>query len=303
MRKSRDPEAGPPQPAADDMQKIAGIGPALATRLAEAGVITYRDLASFTQERLAAVVHVSPQRIASQDWIGQARRLAGDAPIDPEGHQTYATFHIELLIDADNTVRRTKARHYQTDAEDSWPGWDEQHLIAVIRSKAALDAPALQPPEPRAPALQPAEPQAPALQPAEPQAPEASPIHVDGPGPAEEGTRGAFKLAGQPTAVRMALQVAPFDRVEAGAVDFVAGVAARSVSNSDRHPVATASGVATIDESVCLNLAGQPLPPGLHRLEADVAIYGHRHHPDDRPLCRHRVLGDLVHVSAAPEAP
>jgi len=38
-------------------------------------------------------------------------------------------------------ARRTKARYYQTDAEDSWPGWDEQHLIAVIRSKAALDTP------------------------------------------------------------------------------------------------------------------------------------------------------------------
>src|SRR6266851_4917746 len=160
MRKSRDPEPGSPQPAADDMQKIAGIGPALATRLAEAGVSRYRDLASFTQERLGAVVHVSPERIAGQDWIGQARRLASNVPIDPEGHQTYATFHVELLIDADNTVRRTKARHYQTDAEDSWPGWDEQHLIAVIRSKAALDTPAARP--------------------TEPQAPEASPIHVDG---------------------------------------------------------------------------------------------------------------------------
>ena len=285
MRKSRDPEPGSPQPAADDMQKIAGIGPALATRLAEAGVTRYGDLASFTQERLGAVVHVSPERIAGQDWIGQARRLAGDVPIDPEGHQTdpeghqtYATFHVELLIDADNTVRRTKARHYQTDAEDSWPGWDEQHLIAVIRSKAALDTPA-----PR---------------PTEPQAPEASPIHVDGPGPAEKGTRGTFRLAGQPTTVRMALQVAPFDRADAGAVDFIAEVAARSVSGNARYTVATASGVATIDEAICLNLGGQPLPPGLYRLEAEVTIYGHRHEPYDRPLCRHRGLGDLVHVTA-----
>ncbi len=299
MRKSRDPEPGSPQPAADDMQKIAGIGPALATRLAEAGVSRYRDLASFTQERLGAVVHVSPERIAGQDWIGQARRLASDVPIDPEGHQTdpeghqtdpeghqtdpeghqtYATFHVELLIDADNTVRRTKARHYQTDAEDSWPGWDEQHLIAVIRSKAALDTPAARP--------------------TEPQAPEASPIHVDGPGPAEKGTHGTFRLAGQPTTVRMALQVAPFDRADAGPVDFIAEVAARSVSDNARYPVATASGVATIDEAICLNLGGQPLPPGLYRLEAEVTIYGHRHEPYDRPLCRHRSLGDLVHVTA-----
>src|SRR5260370_21104355 len=179
MRKSRDPEPGSPQPAADDMQEIAGIGPALATRVAEAGVSRYRDLASFTQERLGAVVHVSPERIAGQDWIGQARRLAGDVPsdpeghqtdpeghqtdpeghqtdpeghqTDPEGHQTYATFHDQLLIDADNTVRRTKARHYHTDAEDSWPGWDEQNLIDVIRTKAALYAAAPPPAEPQPP--------------------------------------------------------------------------------------------------------------------------------------------------------
>jgi hypothetical protein len=278
MRTSRDPEPGPLPPAADDMQQIAGIGPALATRLAEAGVTRYRDLASFTEERLAAVVHVSAERIAGQDWIGQARRLAGDVPIDPEGHQTYATFHVELLIDADNTVRRTKARHYQTDAEDSWPGWDEQHLIAVIRSKAALDTPA-----PR---------------PAEPQAPAVLPIHVDGPGPAEKGTHGTFRLAGQPMTVRMALRVAPFDRADAGPVDFIAEVAARSVSDNARYPVATASGVATIDEASCLDLGGPPLPPGLYRLEAVVVIYGHRHQPGERPLGRHRVRGDLVHVTA-----
>jgi predicted flap endonuclease-1-like 5' DNA nuclease len=299
MRKSRDPEPGSPHPAAgdsphpaaddsphpaaDDMQKIAGIGPALATRLAEAGVSSFRDLASFSPERLAAVVHVSPERIAAQDWIGQARRLAGDAPADSEGHQTYATFHVELLIDADNTVRRTKARHYQTDVEDSWPGWDEQHLIAVIRSKAALDTPASRPP---------------ASRPAEPQAPKASPIRVDGPGPAEKGTRGTFRLAGQPTTVRMAFQVAPFDRADAGAVDFVAEVAARSLSDGNHHPVATASGVAPINEAIGLNLGGQPLPPGLYRLEADVTIYGHRHQPCDPPLGRHRGVGDLVHVTA-----
>ncbi len=112
MRKSRDPEPGSPQPAADDMQKIAGIGPALATRLAEAGVSRYRDLASFTQERLGAVVHVSPERIAGQDWIGQARRLASDVPIDPEGHQTDPEGH-----QTDPEGHQTDPEGHQTDPE------------------------------------------------------------------------------------------------------------------------------------------------------------------------------------------
>jgi hypothetical protein len=187
MRESNHPQPGLPQPAADDLQKIAGIGATLATRLAGAGVIRYLDLASATPARLAAIARVSPQKIVSQDWIGQARRLADDVPgaaetSEPEGQQSYATFHVELLIDADNTVRRTKTRHYQTDTEDSWPGWDDQHLIAVIRRKAGLGDPGRRPARPR---------------PTQP-----PPIHVEGPGPAEEGTRGTFRVAGQPTAVR-----------------------------------------------------------------------------------------------------
>ena len=272
---------GPPQPPAGDLLKIAGVGPALARRLAEAGIISHHDLASLTPGRvadvLAGVVGVSAERIASQDWIGQARRLAADVPADTEGHQRYATFHAELLIDADGRVRRTKVRHYQTDTEDSWPGWDSQRLIATIRAKAALDTRSAHP--------------------AEPQLPPQSPVHVDGPSPAEPGTRGSFRSAGQPTAVRMTLRVGQIDDVDAEAVDFIAEVAARPVGSSDRHPLATASGIITIDEPMSLDVAGPPLPPGLHGLEAVVLIYGQHHQPEDEPLCRRSIAGDLIHVT------
>jgi hypothetical protein len=95
----------------------------------------------------------------------------------------------------------------------------------------------------------------------------------------------------------MSLQVSPIDGVEAGAVDFIADVAALSVGNSDRHPLGVASGAVTIGQPVSLELAGPPLPPGMHRLEAAVAIYGHHHQQDDRPLGRHRSLGGLVHIA------
>jgi Helix-hairpin-helix domain len=280
MRENQ-PSTGSPRPAADDLQQIAGIGTALAARLTEAGVLRYRDLASRTPEQLAAMARMPAGKITSQDWIGQALRLAGDARAEPEDQQKYATFHVELLIDADNTVRRTKTRHYQTDTEDSWPGWDDEQLIAVIRRKAALDAPA--------PAL--------ASAPAEPQSTQAPLVQVDGPCPAEEGSRGTFRLAGQPTAVRMTLQVGHIDGADAGNVDFIAEVAARPVGNSNRHPLATASGAITVGQPVNLELAGPALPPGTHRLEAAVAIYTHLHEPAARPLYRHRILGDLVHIA------
>jgi hypothetical protein len=50
---------------------------------------------------------LSAARIASQDWVGQARQLAGSTgpPLPSEPDQHYASFHIELLLDVDNSVR------------------------------------------------------------------------------------------------------------------------------------------------------------------------------------------------------
>jgi hypothetical protein len=206
------------------------------------------------------------------------RQLAGSALTEPEGQQKYATFHVELLINADNTVRRTKTRHFQTDTEDSWPGWDDHRLIAVIRRKAALGAAAAEPPPP-GPSGPPAPP----------------PIHAEGPSPAEEGARGTFRVAGEPTAVRLTFRVGP--RLGAGHVDFTAEVAARSLADGQCHPLAPAAGTAAAGRPVTLELAGPPLPPGVYRLEAMVIVYGHRHEPGDRPLGRHHALGDLVHVT------
>ncbi|HEX4661941.1 MAG TPA: hypothetical protein VH307_31480 [Streptosporangiaceae bacterium] len=291
VAESRNPTPDPPRPAGDDLQKIAGIGGAVAARLTDAGVATYGHLASHTPQRLAALTRVPSGKIVSQDWIGQARRLADSVLAEPEGQQKYATFHVELLIDADNTVRRTKTRHYQTDTEDSWPGWDDQRLIAVIRRKAALDTPA----RPTAGPPPPARPEPPA-----PPAPTAPPVHADGPAPAEEGTHGSFRLAGQPTAVRMTLRVG--HGLDAGDVDYTAEVAARSLADGHRHPLVPASGTAVMNEPVALELAGPPLRPGIYRLEARVVIYGHRHQPGDSPLGRSHILGDLVHV-APPRPP
>jgi hypothetical protein len=281
VRDSSNPTADPPRPAPDDLQKITGIGAALAARLADAGVTTYRELASQTPQRLAALTRVPSAKIVSQDWTGQARQLAGNALTEPGGQQTYATFHVELLIDADSTVRRTKTRHFQTDTEESWPGWDDQRLIAVIRRKAALDAPAAEPPLP-GPSSQPAPP----------------PIHADGPSPAEEGTMGTFRVVGQPAAVRLTFRVGP--GLDAGEVDYTVAVAARSLADGQCHALAPADGTAATGRPVTLECAGQPLPPGIHRLEATVTVYGHCHQPGDPPLARHYVLGDLIHVAARP---
>ena len=131
----------------DDFQKIAGIGQAIERRLHDAGILTYQDLAARSPEQIAArltdVAGLSSARIASQDWAGQAGRLAGPAPspLPSEPDQTYASFHIELLLDVDGSVRRTKVHHLQSGQDEAWPGWDEGRLIALLSGQIPLLAP------------------------------------------------------------------------------------------------------------------------------------------------------------------
>ena len=133
--------------AGDDFQQIQGIGAAIDRRLHDAGILTYQDLAALTPEQIAAslagVAGLSPARIASQDWAGQARRLAGPAapPLPSEPDQHYASFHIELLLDVDDSVRRTKVRHHQSGTDETWAGWDEDRLLALLREHIPIMAP------------------------------------------------------------------------------------------------------------------------------------------------------------------
>jgi hypothetical protein len=133
--------------AGDDFQQIQGIGAAIDRRLHDAGILTYQDLAALTPEqiaaRLAGVAGLSPARIASQDWAGQAGRLAGPAasPLPSEPDQRYASFHVELLLDVDDSVRRTKVHHHQSGTDEAWAGWDEGRLLALLREHIPIMAP------------------------------------------------------------------------------------------------------------------------------------------------------------------
>ena len=65
----------------DDLTAIAGIGPALARRLNDAGVNTYADIASWSE---ADIRHIEQSvlggrfagRIQRDDWVGQAQALS-----------------------------------------------------------------------------------------------------------------------------------------------------------------------------------------------------------------------------------
>jgi hypothetical protein len=88
--------------------------------------------------------------------VGQALALAAEHPPDGESlalapRQHYATFMLELLLDEENHVRRTRVAHIQGAAEESWAGWRAEQLLAFFGQQAQLqDAPA-EPPHPAPP--------------------------------------------------------------------------------------------------------------------------------------------------------
>jgi predicted flap endonuclease-1-like 5' DNA nuclease len=66
--------------AADDLTRIKGIGPGLARQLEALGFRTFRQLAALSEEELAAIdakLTSIKGRCFRDDWIGQARALAG----------------------------------------------------------------------------------------------------------------------------------------------------------------------------------------------------------------------------------
>jgi predicted flap endonuclease-1-like 5' DNA nuclease len=64
---------------ADDLTRLTGVGPKLAAALAARGILTFAQLADWTEEQAQAFdAELSLKgRVARDAWIAQARRLAG----------------------------------------------------------------------------------------------------------------------------------------------------------------------------------------------------------------------------------
>ena len=147
MASSSSPAAAAPTVQADDLKQIHGIGPGIEARLNAAGIFNYAQLAAMSPDEvvlaLGNVVGLTVKRVIDQDWVGQAGKLAPQlrpsaSANGKAGRQHYATFAIELLLDENNNVRRTHAVNIQSEAEDTWAGWDEHRLLEFMAHKAGL---------------------------------------------------------------------------------------------------------------------------------------------------------------------
>jgi Helix-hairpin-helix domain len=315
----------------DDFRKIAGIGPVVAQRLKDAGILTYEDLARRAPAEIAAVAGKSSESIASQNWVGQARELAGASLELSVPRQHYAAFQVEFLLESDNRVRRTKVRQHLTDVSDAWPGWDEERLIAFLRDRIPLapatrtagardvELPSMPPPDAPPPDAPP--PDAPPPDAPPPDAPPASvpPVPATRPSPAipaeelpssflvieelaptRDGQRSYVSRADEPNLVRLTWRVNRIDRPLPDAFDFSATIAARKLGGHDRVRLGTSQGTVHVSEPLSVQVAGPPLPAGLYRLVVTVDIYPAGHATDEAPLYSHSASGNLMQVADAP---
>jgi hypothetical protein len=265
--------------AGDDFKLITGIGPAIERRLHDGGIRTFAQLAASSSPKIAVLVAdvkgLSAERIAQQDWIGQARELALEpvpakfhhSAAPPGNRQHYATFTVELLLDEDNNVRRTRVQHIQSgdDEPKTWAGWDARRMVEFIVQHAALRLPAAKP----TPAV--TATSAPAPPPVTPVSgsgiPRLHDLETWLPDDAA-GTRSILRHD-QPFSVRLTLDLTEVAAPSHAPFDYTAAVYAKDLRGGPRRTVGEAYGTIIMSEDpLTIAIKGRPLPRGIYRLEA-----------------------------------
>jgi hypothetical protein len=322
MTQHGDPQSSSTGRSGDNFRKIDGIGPVLERRLWDAGILTYSDLAQRTPEEIAAslpsTAGISVERIASQNWTGQAHELAESPPGASGPRQHYAAFHVEFLLESDNSVRGTRVHHHQTDAREAWAGWDEEKLLTFLRDRIPLPAVATstdardveptetqtdEPTQTQARDQEPAsvEP-APASQPSAPVPDRLPPLSlsIEELTPIREGQRSHHLSPNEPSSVRLTMRINPIGAPIHDTFDFSATIVARRFAGHARSPLGTAQGTVRVRDLVSVEMTGPALPADLYRLVATVEIYSADHSPEEPPLYRMRASGDLMRVADTP---
>ena len=317
MTQRGDPKSSSTGRPGDDFRKIDGIGRKFEQRLWYAGIFTYSDLARRTPEEIAAVLApmagISPERIASQ-----ARELAGSPPEASFPRQHYAAFHIECLLESDNSVRRTKVHQHQTDARAAWSGWDGERLLSFLRDRILLaaaatpvDTPGVEPTE-----AQTYEPAQTEITDQEPASVEPAPagqvsapaldwlpswsLSIEELAPIRDGQPSYTLSPNEPSSVRLTMRINPTGTPIHDTFDFSATIAARRFAGHDRSPLGTTHGTVRVSNPVSVEVTGPALPADLYRLVVTVDIYPADHSPEEPPLYQKRASGDLMRVVDVP---
>jgi len=295
---------------ADDFKRINGIRQGIDSRLHRAGIHTYAQLADLSPGDIAAsignVPGVSAERIVQQDWIGQARLLAEEramnesqevlAELGPTeqqsnevvgaGPQHYELFEVELLLDEENNVRRTRVK-YATRAEESvektWGGWDTACLNAFFVQHAAIRLPTTEPAPMAAAqivhALSVAS-QEPVIRAPEPAAPSTAVATLSGAlrlraletMASESGNPVTTLRHSQPLNVRLTLDLSDVAAPADMPLNYTAAVYVKNLESGKRMTMGEAHGTLVQAHRASVDLESAGLPQGIYRIEATMVL-------------------------------
>lgn len=304
MAKAANPEITTAQ-VVDDFKLINGIGPAVEKHLHDVGITSYAQLATLKPKALAKIldgmVGYSVERIVERDFIGQAKKLAdetGQVPVTlaekPKNNSLhYASYTVELLLDTENNVRRTRAIHVQSRTESNWAGWDHEKLRAFLVDSGQLkDVPmSAEPPfaEEIPKTSTPRSTKASTTQvTSEPEmrltgSARVTETHLQS---IEGQPLGILIPSDQPFVVSMELDLSQLKVPKDERLSFDANIYMRSVGNGKNELTGNLEGSLPPSELAVININSEPLAPGDYRLEAVVAMRPQ----SQRKLLKHQLM-------------
>lgn len=267
---------------ASDLRQIRGIGPGVAHRLAEAGINDVSALAAATPESIAAALQglpvVSQERI--REWIAAAATLAPPPKkMSPENGQHYATFRLELLLDRNHQVRRTRVSHVQSEKKEIWAGWDVARLSDFVRENAGISSPAV---------MEDAEIPPPQSQPLS----AADDLQLRGLTVAAAGSRepSHFVRRGRPYDVHFGVVAGEGEGMGPAAGEATTALYARPLDGEGRYQLGEASATGPAMEVAISIIPGAELSPGAYRLEVEIDQEGQSRRRLTAPLSEGMLL-------------
>jgi hypothetical protein len=96
------------------------------------------------------------------------------------------------------------------------------------------------------------------------------------------------------------MRITPAGKLRHATFDYSVEVAARTFGGSDRSFLGSTQGTIRVGDPVFVTVTAPALPTGLYRLLATVEIYSADHSPEEPPLHRRGVAGDLMLVADSP---
>ena len=266
----------------DDLKLIRGIGPGIESRLNDAGIFTYAQLADCTPAYLAelfsGLTGMSVHRIQEKDFIGQARRKASETKpvntdMDPnvsEIRQHYATFVITLLLDENNSVRQTRVKYVQNQKELPWAGWNIDRLVDFMRDNAGFVITQTQ--KPKTPAMTDLSGK---QETALPENKQRGTLHVREMNIWPKGSvqPQTMLIAGSPYKITVLLELSGLSDAEKEKFAYSATIFARKLGGKLQLIAGEAQGELVPAERIRLDVEGRDIPCGDYRLETLVVTF------------------------------